>query len=762
MNNQEKITVLLVDDRPENLLGLQGILERSELSIITADSGNKALTLMMEEEVSLVLLDVQMPGMDGFETVEIMRKNSRTKHIPVIFVTAINKAREYIFKGYELGAIDYICKPIDPDVLINKVNALLAHEMMRRDLKRTVGELTVEIQKRQETEASLREYEVIVSTSSDLLSLIDKNYHYRVVNQAYLDFHQKTREEIIGHSVADLLGNDVFQAGVKVHLDSCLAGEHVHYQSWFEFPGAGRRFMDVYYFPVVGADSGISGVVVNSRDITRTKELEQESVEVRKMKTVGTLAGGVAHKFNNALSAIKGNLELLKMDFPGDQVIGEFINRVYTSSEEMAVLTAKLIAYAEQGKYQPQRLEVGSFVEETISLIKHKVDYGVVMEVVRSGSVNDITGDPTQLQMALTAVIMNGAEAVGGDGTVTVSITNSRMPENESGGGTGCVCLKIEDNGRGMDAETLERIFEPFFTTGFQGRGLSMAAVYGIIRNHSGKIRVESEPGKGTSVFMYLPSFEKEEVMEKDVPEKDSGEEGHRQSIVLLIEDEDIVMEVNTAMLDRLGYRVITAETGAEAVSHAESFKGTIDLALLDIGLPDMDGSELFPLLRKARPDMKVIICSGYSIDTGAEKILRAGADGFLQKPFAFATLAEVLTSQIERRRHSRVDIDDHVMPGYCGSDVTIVDISEGGLAFQADSSVSDEEGLVRVALIMGERGFDLKDVSCNIVAERTVSADGRRVKRKSVSFGEMTKDQINSLMKIIDECSGESGGFIE
>jgi len=207
------------------------------------------------------------------------------------------------------------------------------------------------------------------------------------------------------------------------------------------------------------------------------------------------------------------------------------------------------------------------------------------------------------------------------------------------------VCLSVEDHGRGMDEETRRRVFEPFFTTKFQGRGLGMPAVYGIVRNHQGCVSVESALGKGTIVRIYLPAGEAAQFREEVVQDAAVPPSG----TILIVEDEEMIMEVSRALLKRMGYHVLTANTGTEAVRIAATFKGDIDLVILDVILPDMGGKETYQALIQDRPSLRVLVCSGYSIEGPAQEIMDAGADGFLQKPFSLDVLTETLKALLQK-----------------------------------------------------------------------------------------------------------------
>ena len=409
------------------------------------------------------------------------------------------------------------------------------------------------------------------------------------------------------------------------------------------------RWMSHVCQAVYGADGTYLGRRGSNRDISRRKQMEEELQQSQKMEAIATLAGGVAHEFNNALMGILGNIELLKMDLPEDDRRDRYFEAMKDSGHRMSRLTDQLLAYAQGGKYQPKNLKLDDFMIQTLPILQHDLNSAVRVETHFQKDIAYTKADYAQMQMVLSAILANSDEAIEDEGLIRITAENKDIDEDFTKQCPGLkpgpyVCLTIADDGKGMDEETKDGIFEPFFTTKFQGRGMGMAAVYGIVINHDGWISVDSELGKGTTVRIYLPAIE----IEVEKPQKAEVEVVRGSGTILMIEDEEMVIEVTQAMLEWLGYRVMVAKTGKDAIHITETFDGRIDLALLDIKLPDMEGGKVYPLIMQARPDLKVIVFSGYAIDGPARKILDAGAQDFIQKPFSLATLSEKLKEVLE------------------------------------------------------------------------------------------------------------------
>ena len=385
------------------------------------------------------------------------------------------------------------------------------------------------------------------------------------------------------------------------------------------------------------------GAIITALNITKQKQLQTQLQQIKKMDAISTLAGGIAHQFNNILSGITGNTELLQMEYEGDKKIKKYSERLFGLTRRMTSLTSQLLAYARGGKYQERLLSVSELVEETLPLIKHSMNQSVKVVVNLEKDIPIIKADATQLQMVFSAVMSNASEAIEESGSIRVAVQKKNVDDKFAMQHPGLkvgqyVQLTVEDDGKGLDRESKERIFEPFYSTKLQGRGLGMAASYGAIINHGGWIEIDSEPGKGAVVSIYLPIYANtEEVLlteGKEITEISKGE-----GTILIIDDEEVVLDTSRLALEHLGYKVLTANTGMEAISIVETAGKDIDLAILDIGLPDIMGDIVCQKIQELRPNIKVVVSTGHMVDDITDD-MKIKAQGFIQKPFSMSKMA--------------------------------------------------------------------------------------------------------------------------
>jgi PAS domain S-box-containing protein len=380
-------------------------------------------------------------------------------------------------------------------------------------------------------------------------------------------------------------------------------------------------------------------------DISAQKEIQRQAIESRKLDAISTLAGGVAHQFNNALAGLTGYLELIQIELHQNDVKSTYIGSALQQIQRMANLTHQLLAYASGGKYAPEDIQLDEFIDHILALIHHTISKSNRLETDLQANTHMIRADNTQIQMVLLALVQNASEAMTSPGRITISTRNvTFLPEdidrNSKRRAGKFVCLCVTDEGCGMDTATMEKIFDPFFTTKFIGRGLGLSAVFGIISNHRGWIEVDSTLDKGTKVSIYLPAVTPQ--VKKPIIRKEVDTDGH-DATVLVIEDDMPLRKVTRQLLCRLNYRILEAETGEKAREIVNDHSGPIDVVILDMLLPDTDGESLYYKLREMRPGLKIILCSGYAMDKPVKDLLKAGALGFLPKPYSTKTLATEL-----------------------------------------------------------------------------------------------------------------------
>ena len=368
------------------------------------------------------------------------------------------------------------------------------------------------------------------------------------------------------------------------------------------------------------------------------------------MEATATLAAGVAHDFNNLMTSILGNAELLLTD-PDFPDAPSRLNQIADSAKRGGALAQQLLAYARGGKYQSQSVSVNEVVRQALNLQKHAMPPRIQLEADLDSNDPTVAADPVQIGQVVTNLCINATEAIPGVGRLTVRTRQLTLTAadvaNKPGLAAGpSVLIQVSDSGTGIDPAVLPRVFEPFFSTKFQGRGLGLAAAYGIVKNHRGYIGVESAMGRGTSFSIFFPAISA--TPQRPVPTADPFPTG--DETLLLVDDDEAVIEVTKAILERLHYQVLVARHGIEAVEIARTHPGAIDLVILDLGMPLAGGAESFPFLRAARPNMRVMNSSGYEMNDVVQGLLSAGADAFLQKPYRISSLARGIRQVLERK----------------------------------------------------------------------------------------------------------------
>ncbi len=495
-----------------------------------------------------------------------------------------------------------------------------------------------------------------VEQAVETFVITDAEGTIQYVNQAFERTSGYTREEALGRNPRILKSNEHDAAFYKELWDTLLRGK-----AWSGRLANKKKDGTLYteemiISPVRDASGKTVNYVAVKRDITEEIKLEEQFRQAQKMESVGRLAGGVAHDFNNMLSVILGHTEMALLRVDADQIHADLMG-IQTAVERSEGLTRQLLAFASKQTVAPSVLDLNETVGGILKMLPRLIGEDIALSWLPGAGVWPVKVDPTQIDQILTNLCVNARDAIKGVGKVIIETGNATLNEAD------CldhlelapgeyVLLAVSDDGCGMDKTTQDSLFEPFFTTKETGKGtgLGMATVYGIVKQNSGFISVFSEPGQGTTVKIYLPRHAAEEAAreQEKLPAESAGR-GHET--ILLVEDEPAILRLTTEILEARGYTVLAAARPGEAVRLAEARPDAIHLLVTDVVMPEMNGPNLAKKLLSFCPNLKIMFMSAYTANVISRRGMLDEGMHFIQKPFAsqdlLAKVRETLDSQI-------------------------------------------------------------------------------------------------------------------
>jgi PAS domain S-box-containing protein len=400
--------------------------------------------------------------------------------------------------------------------------------------------------------------------------------------------------------------------------------------------------------PVMDEQGRVIAIAGAARDVTGREKLEADLRQAIKMEAIGTLAGGIAHDFNNLLMGIQGRASLMLMDIDLTHPFYEHLRGIEAHIQSASDLTKQLLAFARKGKFEVKPVDLNGLISHSSHMFgRTKKDIKINLKL--QPGLWTVETDSSQMEQVFLNLLINAWHAMPDGGDIFISSENrvldSSFTDSFSSPPGNYVKISVRDTGIGIDDTIKGKIFDPFFTTKEMGRGtgLGLASVYGIIKNHSGIIDVQSKKGEGTNFDIYLPGSNKEVQEVKTVNEEALDGTG----TILLVDDEPMIINVGKALLERLGYKVIIAASGMAAVNIYEADKDKIDIVILDIIMPGMNGIETYKRLKRCNPEIKVLFSSGYSMDEGSSEIMNLDTNGFIQKPYRFEKLSQKLRTMM-------------------------------------------------------------------------------------------------------------------
>ena len=667
-----KLKILVIDDGQDSLDALSSALGRSfpDADLFTSTNGLKGVALALAEDPDIILLDIIMPEIDGFEVCRRLKEDVRLRNIPVVFMTALKPDKEICEKAFEAGAEAFILKPLELWELTVQVRAMLKikaanmlqqadHDKLEILVARRTRELAEELAAREKALESLRESEVLfkaVFTEAPMgICLVDS------VTGRYLSVNPML-EKILGRSMEKLASVDWMSVthpedikNQSANLAALSAGKAKVFQMEKRYlkPDGTSVWVRITAAPLPAFDNANPRYLGMVEDISAGKAAELEKLKLeeqfrqsQKMETAGSLAGGIAHDFNNILTAILSFSDFLLKN-PSLNVSGrEDVEEIKKAGERAAALTRQLLIFSRKQVLQPKVLDLNQVILGVKTMLGRLIGENIKLTALTSKVPPLIKADPGYIEQVLLNLSVNARDAMPKGGKITLEASIVRMDEAhihrhgtvEPGN---YVLLSVSDTGAGMSAETQSHLFEPFFTTKprDKGTGLGLSTVHGIVKQSGGSIVVYSEEGRGTVFKIYFPLV----AGKAAIPEPPAAVKRMLAGTgtVLLVDDDSSLRAPIRRTLVLAGFTVLEASSAEEALVICKRHKGRIQLLLTDMVLPKMNGIELADRLESLRPEIKVLFMSGYTDHAVLAHGVLDPDKNFIQKPFTLDTLTQ-------------------------------------------------------------------------------------------------------------------------
>jgi len=633
-----KKKILVVDNHPVVLKFMSQLLEKEGHQALTAEDGLFALEILKTYTPDVIFIDLIMPHIGGEKLCQIIRKIPALKEAYLIVLSAIAAEQEIDYTSF--GADACIAKGSLDKMAKHVLTALEQVDQKNGVLHppKTIG--IEDVYARNITTELLsvkKHFEVILNGMAEGILEITPEGKIVYTNPKAISLINRTEDQLLSSDFADLFLESDRQRIKDPLMEIHRTSQPIAVNGPLRLNG---KQVSLHLLPVM--DEMQRSIIVILTDVSEQKRMEVQLIQAQKMEAIGTLAGGIAHDFNNLLMVIQGNVSLMLLDVNPAHSHYEMLRTIEKQVQSGSKLTSQLLGYARKGRYELRPTHLNQLVADTSEAFG-RTRKNITIHRDLAGDLFTCEADQGQIEQVLMNLFVNSADAMPKGGDLFLKTANVNFKEIKGRGYTpnpgDYILLTVTDTGVGIDSKTIDRIFDPFFTTKELGRGtgLGLASTYGIVKGHGGYIEVESEKCLGSTFKVYLPASGKpaQQTVRPSAPiSKAIG-------TVLLVDDEEVILDVSEKVLKVLGYKVLVAGSGAEAIEIFRKHQDSIDLVLLDIIMPHMGGGEVYDRLKEISPEVKVLLSSGYSIDGEASKIMARGCNGFIQKPFDIMQLSQ-------------------------------------------------------------------------------------------------------------------------
>ena len=642
----DKSAILIVDDTPTNLEILFDFLADSGFTVLVAEDGESAIARAEYAPPDLILLDVLMPGIDGFETCRRLQANDSTKDIPIIFMTALSETVDKV-KGLSLGAVDYITKPLQHEEVLARIELHLRIGKLTKTLQQQNLRLEVEISERTRVEEKLREQAALLDITTDAILVKDLDKRIRFWNKGAENLYGWKAVEAIGKNISQLL----YRAETLSQLQN-IQESLTECESWqgelTQVHKEGKEIIVASRWTLMRDQHGQpKSILTVNTDITEKKQLEAQFLRAQRLESIGTLAGGIAHDLNNILTPILTAAQLLQLKLPNtDERSQQMFQTIETNAKRGAGLVKQVLQFARGVEGKRTIVQVNHLFSEIKQIVQETFPKSIEFSTNIKSDLWAIVGDATHLHQVLMNLVVNARDAMTSGGTLSICAENVFIDEHyarmnlEASVGPHIV-ISVTDTGVGMSPEIVDRIFEPFFTTKDfgKGTGLGLSTVRGIIKSHGGFVNVYSKFGRGTEFKVFLPAVEATATPLAENLELPTG----NGELILVVDDEAPILETTKISLETYNYKVLTASDGIEALAQYAQHKDEISVVLVDMMMPSLDGATTIRALQKMNERVLIIAVSG--LVTSDKLAGTRGVKAFLSKPYTTKELLQALHS---------------------------------------------------------------------------------------------------------------------